>query len=530
MKKFKFTALIALALCMVMLLSSCTFFDLYKPKLKKVYQDGFTDETPNLTRAETVAVDGTVISSLGRLFYLRDTDGDTVHRVYDLTADRTAFMFTDTLTAQVTNVRLIAVGLSYVFAVTKTDTEDALHPVKTSLYSLGGAQLDSIDGNVTPTVAADLVQLDNKCYRVAENGEASELFTSGGLTKSLDQLGITECAGNYYHAVTANAVTIYDSTDGMKPCASWKAPSYTTSGPGFFVLNGGNVLIQYQSAAAEDTMFYTYLNDAGQKVNVTTLLLKAKNGKTSKRMTDFLFASVKHRDAVNNDGYQMRQSYVEKLTNIAVAAKIENRRVDISANGYGVYKLSDKGRVRGTLNATVTGQSAAIAAKVAVDRYDVTLKNGQHMLVDPAGKVIGEITGATHKTPSFIVAADKVYNYELTAIYDLKENDMQVVAVYDESIVLRKSGEDEWYLMTSNGQANYLAGAANGKSLTSSGSRFFKVRNNVSGQYEYYNEAGAVIITTQLNFSYEGGYRSCVLCSAYDTEAGKTVYYRFSAK
>ena len=52
-----------------------------------------------------------------------------------------------------------------------------------------------------------------------------------------------------------------------------------------------------------------------------------------------------------------------------------------------------------TLNATLTGQSMQIAQKLTDDRFSVTLKNGQIMLITGSGEILSEITGATDVTP-----------------------------------------------------------------------------------------------------------------------------------
>ena len=529
MKKTKIIALTALLLCLAMLLSSCTFFDLYKLKLKKIYQDDYVDETAPLLHADQVAVSGNIIRQTGRLFYLREDPGTgLVHRVYDLASDRTVYTSTDTTTLAVTNVRLYAVGLSFAFTVTKEDTTDPLAPVTTTeLYSVVGTLLDTVDGDVTPAVAADLIQLDEKCYRVAEGGDTTVLFTSTGLGTPMGALGITDTAGGYYHAVGADSVTVYDGT--MTPTAYWKAPSYVAGGDlQFFVLNGGNVLIQYQTAAAEDAKLYTYLNDAGVKKTVTTLLLKAKKGKVSKLMNDFVFINVQHRDSQNETGRTMRGNLADKVTNVAYAVKIQNRRVDASAAGIDCYLLSDTGRVRGTLNATLTGQGMAPAAKLAEDRYRVELQNGQSMLVTTNGEVLSDISGVNDATPSFLVTDDKVYNYQMNAIYDLKENKMEVVRAYDGALVLKKTGSDEWHLMAANGQVTYLAGTTNDKTLVSAAnSRYFILRNNSDGKYEYYNEAGALLFTTGLALNGVGSWRNYLFFRAID--GLETVYFRFSA-
>lgn len=524
MKKTKFVALAALLLCLVMLLSSCTFFDLYKPKLKKIYQDGYVDDTAPLLHADAVAVSGNVIRQNGRLFYLREDPG--THRVYDLASDRAVYTFTDTATLAVTNVRLYSVGLSYVFTVAKTDTTDPLTPVVTTeLYSVVGTLLDSVDGDVALTVAADLVQLDEKCYRVAEGGDTTVQFTSTGLGTPMGALGITETAGGYYHAAGGDSITIYDDT--MTPTAYWKAPSYA-GGVNFFVLNGGNVLIQYETDAAEDAKFYTYLDGSGAKKNLTTLLLKAKKGKVSKLMSDFVFLNVLRRDSQNEAGRTMRATLVEKVTNVAYAAKIQNRRVDTSVAGIDCYLLSDSGRVRGTLNATLTGQGMAPATKVADDRYRVDLENGQSMLVTTNGEVLSDISGVNDVTPSFLVTDSKVYNYQMNAIYDLKENKMEVIRAYDAALVLKKIDSDEWHLMAANGQVTYLAGTTNDKTLSSAANgRYFILRNNSDGKYEYYNEAGALLFTTDLVLYSVGAWRNYLFFRA--TDGLETVYYRFAA-
>ena len=530
MRKTKFLALTALLLCLLMLLSSCTFFDMYKLKLKKIYQaDSEADDTKPLLHADAVELGGNVIRRSNRLFYLRENPGTgIVHRVYDIVSNRVVYTFTDTATAAVTNVQFYAVGLSVVFTVVKTDTTDPLAPVTTTeLYSAAGTLLESTDGNVAPTAAADLVQLTENCYRVSEGGDTTVAFTSTGLTTPMAALGITDTAGGYYHAVTATSVTIYDGT--MTPTAYWKAPSYVAGGDlHFFVLNGGNVLIQYQTAAAEDAKLYTYLDDGGNKISVTTLLLKAKKGKVSKLMNDFVFGAVMHRDSQTETGRVMRSTLADKITNVTYAVKIQNRRINSSVDGFGAYLLSDSGRVRGTLNATLTGQSMQIAEKLTDDRFSVTLKNGQIMLITGSGEILSEITGATDVTPAFLVTADKVYNYQMNAIYDLKENKMEVIRAYDGALVLKKSDADEWHLMASNGQVTYLAGTTNNKTLYSTASnRYFVLRNNGESKYEYYNEAGALLYSSALLLNAEGTWRDYALFSA--TDGPDTVYYRFSA-
>lgn len=536
MKRIKLCALVALLLCFVMILSSCTFWDMRHLKLGKIYNEGYTDETPALLHAATVDIEGDVIERNGCLFYLRTTGTYPVHTVYNIATDQKVFTSTDTMTLAVTAVRLYTVGLSVVFEAVKTDTTDALNPVVTTeLYAVDGTLLDQTRGDVALIVGADLMQLDSKCFCVDENGAATVLFTNSGLTSPLAALGINEAAGDYYHAVSADSVTVYNGKDGMKPTANWKAPSYVAAADlSFFVLNGGNVLIQYTTDAAEDAKLYTYL-EGGVKKNVTTLLLKAKNGKVSKLSDDFVFGVVAHRDAKNEVGRDLRAEFTEKTTNVALAVKVERQRLDTSAAGFDTYLLSDGGRVRGTLSATLTGQNYDVAEKVTDDRFVVELQNGQRMLVTTRGEVLSEITGAAAATPAFIVTEEKIYNYQMNAVYDLKTNEMEVVRAYDGSLLLKKTDADEWHLMAANDQVTYLAGSTNQKRLQSAAAdRYFILRNDTDllhPQYEYYNEAGALLFTTSLStLTQKGGDRENLLLGGFDADAGKNVYYRLTAK
>jgi len=501
MKK-KLLVLVAMLLCIVTVLSACG----EAVKFKKIVADEYVDQNPTLTKAEAVSLTGSVVGSQGDLLYFAgmNDDGKYVQSVYNIAENKTVWTGTESETTDY-NVSLKDgyyddVAWFLVSVTTEGEDEDTtIHEI----YDQKGNKVTSFDDQdvAEPNWFLDLIVIDTKVYRIAEDGTIAEAFEISAL-RALPTVAIK--AGDYYLALGSDyTISTYDAE--LNLTGYCQAPAYAY-GVRTMVLNNGNVLVQYKVAATWDAEDYSYIGGEGEKVILTSLLINPKNGKAKELDLDFVLITGTSR-AEGGMEFVDFDVLNEKIENVALVSYIVDERVvgstslgeeaAFSTNTSWIW-LSNKGKDKGALDATVIGQ-ATLPYAVCENRWMVYTLTGEMYLIDEKGKTVAEISNVDEFNSAYLIADGKLFNMDGEMVYDYEKADLEF---YDNETTNRGvffSNEDSVITLYVNGESKTIIAKDADRRLLTVRDSFFVVEDNTGDdtKYEIYNDVGTLLYTVE---------------------------------
>lgn len=540
MKKFKALVLIAALLLSVLLLASCA-----ESKDMQDLFDGtaYVDDTPSVTAAVQVeALKGaTYQSQAAELVYLTDIviDGENSHQkniVYNLKTNAVVFEATATLTTDIDVTLGTQYDAGYFLVETTTwqlvDGVNLNYEYKTALVAANGTVLAEVDGRVAPSTQADLIAFDGKCYRIAKDGTIAYAFDLGDFATLPTITAKTE---KYYYYIDAsgNEVLVYDLN--CRLVAYYTMPDYAAAMQAY-PLAGGDVLIQYIVAEPDDAEDYTFLLPTGSyygttapgKYTLHSLLLRSGKNKTKELDLDYFIVDV---DRMTDDSWVEAFGLSDDCDNLATAVEIADQRVDTSATAYRAIVLSDSGKVRGELEKLITAQTTVIPSLINTNRWIVSNADSGRFLVNEKGYVIGEVTGYDARNESYYLVGGKLYDYNLTAVYDYEDADLEVYNDYEGVLnhgVLFENKDGEIICYT-NGNSTTVIAKDSARSLHTVTDGYFVVRDATDPaniKYDIYNDVGTKLVTLDYAPTTVMTAENGVCLLSYLQSDGKSVYYR----
>ena len=492
MKKLRILALVVLVLCFVMLLASCSAKEL---SVKGVFKKVTADEAlPTLTKADKVDVAGGVDDVRGALVLFEDGATQTV---YNVALGRTVGTFTGSATEMydVDMRSTEAPGYDVAFFVVTKTTADAAGNLtyQTTLYAADGTSVASVNKAVMNfDYSFDLVLFNGKCYRVAEDGAMTEACTWGEMAGDLPD--IFSATKKYYYVGLANGFAVMNRK--LETVSYYTFPDYAEDlmcG----VLSNGNVFVQYQVRAqdtAEKFDFIEEVNVAGEtklyKYDLVQQVVSAKKGTAKDVKNDYYLDNeiiARNVQPFDQDYFAVLEKGIE---NVAYGYKIENKRISDRYVDMVMVSLTDGGKVESVLNRTIEGQVGEfrIVAKDTIRVQDIF--NHQY-LYNAKGKLIGDVTGAQAMTDTYVVGQGKIYDLKLNEVYDYATEGYTYEGVLKSAVLFSKEvgGVQQNYLF--NGSMTALANSGETQVVNS---RLLWVRDNTTGKYFYYNDAGTLIL------------------------------------
>ena len=480
MKK-KIVVLIAVLLCGVMLLCSCSDSLKFNKMIDK--KATYVDRTPAYNSATALELKGDLEGDAGDLVLFEDEDADdnAVYTVYNIATGATVLTLTDSETShfrllmkEVWNTTLILKAEMVIpagydeRAIEMTANLSLLDKYGNAFWSKEGMKeeeflvyedlyewffADPYEDDIEKESfyqALDLFGFDYQMFRIADDGSVSKAFDYSPLARLPE---VNQLMGEYYYAIDELSVTAYDAN--LQPLWTERAPSYALSplnmrmpmaaiepviqnAASFFILNDGSVLMQYAYALAEDAEEYTYMDEEGYKYNLVTKLFKAKNGKEKElKKCEYAFMYIMGRDAkVDMDGRYVGDEegftsigFKKKIENLAMGIKIENQRLALGE------VLSNKGKVEGAMDGIIPNQLPMEFYMVAPGRWAVADMSFRSFLINEKGDVLGEISNAD-MYDKYLFADNEMYNYDLAKVADLDELKCEeILEMTDEGIV-----------------------------------------------------------------------------------------------
>ncbi len=499
MKKLKILALALVIAMLVTAFASCggSSFD-------NVFNDDY-----EFTAKPVKGVTG--ISDLEGFFYANDTanenfalffkDGPSAtrtYKVYSFAYKRVVGVFTKTSTYGY-EIQLCSNIPAFVVKSTDTEIEDSSEGsvTSTALYDQNGNIVVSVNEAVDTKEIGNMYIFNYAVY--IDNGE-------GGIQKKMDlpeylmieKINYANDDYLYYLNDDRKQVVIYDTE--FTPLSTWTAPSYADINEGFFVLNNGDVFVQYVKKLISDAQefdYYDYDDDGNVcKYDLVTLIIDADSG-IATEVPDFNYEIVNISTSTELHNDNRRDNYYgDDFENIATVKPISDRVINSSIHARDVILMDNDGMVEGSLK-LVDGQISFTPVLIDDGVYGVETVFGV-AIIDGDGSVIQHINNTNVSIEGRYIVTDRaIYDSSMNEIYDLKKNKAEVVGAIDYTIFVKvKSGRTDAIIALNGEKANIV--------VSSTDSQEFAIKSDIGGyeiydkstyKYSYYTADGQLIRT-----------------------------------
>ena len=537
MKKLKLLGLLAMMLVVATVLCACGTLG----NLNKVFNKDF-DVTEKLFKeaAEIEDLkDFTLIASNDDFAVFAK---DKEQKVYNFRTNEVAETYKNDDDATYA-ISLLAGMPAY--CVTKT-TEDV---VSKEYYDATGenfANVEDVEKEIgaVKTVGDKLLIINAVAY-IADLAEG-KLEEKGAVPAyvSIDKLGGFN--GEYFYAITEgySSVIIYDID--FTPVAIWNAPSYAAESTRMFILNNGAVLVQYSVVLDEDAKKFDYYM-GGEKFDLVSLVIDTK-GKVKDVDLDYAVMALKPNSEYYDDAKtEEENAYTNKFENIAVIARIEDQKIDLTTINWDLVLMNNSGKAQKSLK-LVDGQKVFVEGKIILpekltaDLFEVETAYGT-AIINNKGKVQFAATeDVNYFGGYFYVAGRAIYDLEFNVVYDLIENDAAIIGMTGNTIFVEAITEKKDDEAVKKETLAFIGGAAEGEVVDTwekdgKNDKIFKIESSIDGYsiydpeaktYTYYAADMTELKTfkAEIKFVAAGNDGDVAIYSV--TEDGATKFYAFT--
>ena len=480
----------ALLLCVAMLFASCSI-DMSAKKFYEGYE--YEDTYPTIQSAQLISqlsdLDYYTTHEELMVFKTQGTYKET--KFYNVELDR--FVLSVSADDLVTYYLRTVCSSSFIFIIseeeTKNDTTYSLN-----VYTASGHKLASKDISYSAddfalddfiTESADLFEFNGTKYRVNEDGSASILFSNPFFGDLPTDLVKTK---QYYYKLSSDSVTVYDHS--FEQVLYWAIPYSSYEKAQMFILSEEKILVQLIDKLPDTEEKYVFLDSYGTKYDLTSIIIDVGSSREKKVTLDFIVGDIYYSsNVVYNDVEDLQ--IPEKIDNFAEIHYIKNHKLHETKGTYAA--LSGKNAY---VKFEIAPEFDTIPYMVAKDRYVYASDSGDAYLLDSEFAIISRINGlnnADARNESYILIGSKIYNYDLSIVYDLENNDEELVRFMAHGFITSKEvyGETQYTLHTSNGNTISI------RDYVSSNKQFYFTRSYNSWKQSYtynvYNENGVSI-------------------------------------
>ncbi len=382
MKTTKWISLCLLLLTVAMLFSACGQSTVgFK---KALDGDKFSPAALHTSGNKVTALQHANFSnSSGPLLRFTKT-GDNDHReyiVYNIETDTVVLSRISTTTKPV-GVALAPTDYGTFISVSSSSEEHGPHR---AIYSETGTLIAEADTSVI-SVQCDLICLDDKVYRVQEDGTAAYAFDWSSLAKFPT---LQTRLGDFYMTWNHEKQTILFYDSELNIVSTYVIPPYARkfSSVG---LSSDKILLQYAIVEPDDAKDYTYIN-MGSKYTLKTFLYMPKKDKLKEVKLDAVITSTLARveDQEKWDEMALSNQYDAMLTTYPIVDK----QLPISDAATQLYLVAKNGKISAFEIEELENDTPHSWKQVATDLFEVTTSNSRY-LINEKGKIVADISNA----------------------------------------------------------------------------------------------------------------------------------------
>lgn len=433
MKK-KITACAAIGLAAVITFGGCAWKDVNKMKSPNLLSDYFTVNYEGPAVLELSGTEGMDYSNYNS-GVLEFTDSEAGKTAYYFTESEVFLTFEN---GEHISKEYYSSAGGDMFTVLKAETD-----TECVYYNGLGAEIarKSAEEDNDLTVNGQLVKIGNDYYYADNSGEL-RLLLAQATEDMLVPDGIIGENYIYYKDDLNNVIKVYDK-NSLSSKVIWyeyRLKSYAETK--WFVLSDGNVLIQecYMQPDAEGD--YDYVEQNGEKYKLSTYLWRIdKSDEETPKLEE---RDLRYRIERVINGYHANSETWGCYTfaeNVAVVTSISEDRLKADT---AVIVLGNDGKGKRRLDAEdkISGINDDIVS-IGENRWQVSDKHGFTYIVDNECNIISRWkTDSVTRTGAFSKVGDVLYNSDMTeAVYNLKEQNAEVIASYNDCVILSKQAD-----------------------------------------------------------------------------------------
>ncbi len=389
-----------------------------------------------------------------------------------------------------------------VFTVTKTEVDldgtGGILETTHTLYDAKGTAVATTEHDAGfPAMFGDVIVYNYVAYSVGEDG---------ALTKTCDvpeylALGGCDYYNDDYYYTLGDQITVYDHS--FNAVSTWTLPEYAYESE-CFVLNNGDILVQYMYIADEDATKYDISmceDNVNLKLNLESYIISADNGKAKRVKLDYLVDHVMtNNDLYDADAEKEDNRYNKKFENIAYIIPIVDKKIDTSEANVDIVLMNNKGKAKCSLK-LLDGEATGLPRKISDDLYQVSTLTGG-AIVKSSGKLVKAYNNYMRRVGACFIGEVALYDLELNAIYNLVENDAEVIGSVGDTVYVRAETETGYTVLSFRDGASTTLYTYN-ESDTAPALSFsiiegvgYKTVDTASGDHKYYNANGELLATT----------------------------------
>ena len=369
--------------------------------------------------------------------------------------------------------------------------------VKYTLYNYKGNTIDSKSKNVgRPIAFADMVIYNSAVYTIQPDATLVKSETT--IPENLVLSSCDTWNDKYLYVFGSDEISIFDRD--FNPIYFWEAPA-TALEVNMFVLNGGNILVQYFKKLATDAEkydIYDYAKDGTvEKYALTTMVINPDKAKESSLDLDYVvFGVYSANDAKNANE---ADKFAKKFENLAYVCPIVDGKVDESKTAADLVLMDKNGKITGSVK-IADQQTASMPKYISEDLYYVETFYG-FALVNTKGEVITPVNNtAMSINDKYIMGQKAIYNFNFEVIYDLDKNDAEVIGATDNAVFVRTGSiKDYKIFVICDDKATQIASTSQ---ATNTGAQVeiiesincYTIFDSLNNKYSYYNEQGVLIV------------------------------------
>lgn len=533
MKKFGFSAIVSLLICITITLAACG-----SQSFGSFYSDKF-EETKTITSVETLTGFGEYVDGAGSIAIFEKTESaNTVYTVYDFNQKKTigTYSFDSSVYDVDAEADVYLGGGFYAFEVENKSTGVRT----TDCYGSNGEKAFTVlDGDILK-VKFDVIIVNDTAYRMGEDGVFTFAFNVDPMAEY--DYSIDCKVGDYYFVQNSSYTIVLDKEFNVKGYVS--IPTYAEYSTSKMIpLSNGNVLVQYLVEEPYDASDYDIIQ-GGDKYTVETKLFNAESGEYKDLDFDYFLYGA---DGIANGTIYYDDNEYEYVkmdfADFGISSDIDNliygaieitdKRVDMSSEATVTLSLSNSGKVEKVLEKTVVGQRG-IPTKVCANRYLAYSMIGENYLLNEKGEKIGAVSDSAYMFEGFIVVdGDCVYDYDLNKVVKLGSSDYTFVDSVGSSLILSKEvdSETKYYLLKKGETA--MVEISGYKGTVSNTVYYVENVSETATTYTYYNAKGESLITVSSRIILEqkdenGNFLGCTVSTDSETPTTVYTYYRFA--
>ncbi|MDY3846637.1 MAG: hypothetical protein SOZ62_07045 [Eubacteriales bacterium] len=530
MKKSRIAlCLVAMLVLVTILLSSCGASETIK--VKKIFDnDAEPERNDVVSTGEAVSLSGNQDENNNYFCKFVDTTGENkVTYVYSFITGKTMLTLTDNGLTKQYDVEFI--NNLPVLTVTETTVDTSGTKTTYTLYDAIGESIAS-----TQDSSETFMRINNSFFKF-NGGVYTADEEEGTLTKVADYVSYMKYPeynykiGDCYYVLDESSggvesVTVYDKDFNI--IFTYYTPSYATYADAW-VLNNGNLLVQYLVKQPDETEKYDIFDEtSSKKYDINVIVVDIKNGKQTKTDFDgYIYDVISREEETEKIWFEGLDSDIENMVHYC---PINDHRIEQSDAERKYASLTNKGKIDFSLK--VVEGALDLPEKVAENRWVVYTTSG-YSIINEKSEVLKTITNINNVefVGSYILTQEGIFDMDFNLLKSLKDSDSAsyTATPIGNSIIVCEDGKTtSVYTLYNNGNTTVIATSSD----TSNENvyvedNYYVVAKTVDGitTYTYYNADGAKLFDTKISLSEFSTYGTTTLLSGYDSANSKMVYY-----